>query len=615
MKLLQEGFLQQQAGKEDAARRSYTQVLRFEPKNAHALNLLGMLAVNQGRPIDAIKLIRLALEQDPSDHQAHANIGLAYRDSGDRASAARHLQQSLQIHPDDPVVLNNLGNVLRELDRPRDAVSCFERALGIDRDYAECWSNLAAAQTELCNYRKATIAADRALALNPRLPQAHHSHGNILRQLGQFSEALASYLKAVELAPDYAEALISKSDVERDLNQPETARRTLQQVLRLQPRNPFAHYALGVLAEQLGQREEAAMRFQEAIAIAPAYANAHYELAQLKDRDSSDEEIEAMERLWQDKGLLPTDRKMLGFALFRAWDARNQTTRAFPYLASANRIKALRSPYDDKHSRDLMQSITSGAEKLAATLCAGAGATTAFRPVFVLGMPRSGTTLTEQVLASHSQVVAAGEVSYAFDCARLAAKLSGEEFPACVSELSEEHVFQIGEHYLRQMEKHSGQLPVVIDKTPLNFQYIGLLALALPDALFLHCHRDPTDTCFSIHRIPFDEKQTYAHDLDSLGRYYRHYQALMARWRRMLPGRILDVRYEDTVADLETQSRTMLKFLNLSFEPAVLEYHRAQGLVKTPSASQVREPIYSGSIGGWRRYQEYLQPLLKALNS
>ena len=141
------------------------------------------------------------------------------------------------------------------------------------------------------------------------------------------------------------------------------------------------------------------------------------------------------------------------------------------------------------------------------------------------------------------------------------------------------------------------------------------MALALPEALFLHCHRDPMDTCYSIHRIPFDDKQTYAHDLDALGRYYRHYQQLMQQWHKLFPGRILDVRYEDTVNDLQAQSQRMLEFCGLEFDSAVLDFHRAEGLVKTPSASQVRQPIYRDSLSGWKRYEQQLQPLHAALQT
>ena len=186
-----------------------------------------------------------------------------------------------------------------------------------------------------------------------------------------------------------------------------------------------------------------------------------------------------------------------------------------------------------------------------------------------------------------------------------------EKFPDNMKLLSAAQYAELGESY---MDKHSDEhlkASYVVDKTPLNFQYIGLLALALPNARFIHCHRDPVANCFSIHRMPFDEKQTYAHSLESLGQYYTRYWQFMRDWHSLFPGRILDVRYEDTVADIEAQSRRLLGFLDLDFEESVLDFYKTKRIVKTPSASQVREPIYKDSISAWKKYESHLGPLIE----
>jgi hypothetical protein len=179
--------------------------------------------------------------------------------------------------------------------------------------------------------------------------------------------------------------------------------------------------------------------------------------------------------------------------------------------------------------------------------------------------------------------------------------------------LSADQYRELGEYYMSRhpVQRLTGRY--VIDKTPLNFQYIGLLSVALPDAKFIHCHREPVGNCFAIHKLPFDKKQTYAHDLVALGKYYGHYRRLMQTWQELLPGRILNVYYEDTVADVEQQSRRMLDFLGLPFEAGVLEFHATRRLVKTPSASQVRQPIYGDSVESWRKYEKHLGPLIECL--
>jgi hypothetical protein len=180
--------------------------------------------------------------------------------------------------------------------------------------------------------------------------------------------------------------------------------------------------------------------------------------------------------------------------------------------------------------------------------------------------------------------------------------------------LTADQYAELGDYYMSRHLAKNLDAQYVVDKTPLNFQYIGLLGLALPQAKFIHCHRNPVANCYSIHRMTFDEKQTYAHDLTALGKYYTRYWKLMQRWKTMFPDRILDVRYEDTVADIEKQSRRILDFLDLAFEEKVLEFHKTERLVKTPSASQVRQPIYTDSVEAWKNYEKHLGPLIDNLN-
>ncbi len=268
------------------------------------------------------------------------------------------------------------------------------------------------------------------------------------------------------------------------------------------------------------------------------------------------------------------------------------------------------TPYDDEETTGYIESIVECAAFSLERLGDSPGSADP-RPVFVLGMPRSGTSLTEQILASHSAVAGAGELSFAYDTAHQIRDITGEKFPDNMKLLSAQQYAELGEYYMARHSQAHLASRYVVDKTPLNFQYIGLLALALPQARFIHCHRDPVANCFSIHRMPFDEKQTYAHSLESLGKYYTRYWRFMQRWHTLFPGRILDMRYEDTVADIETQSRRMLDFLGLPFETGVLEYHKTRRLVKTPSASQVRQPIYKDRLAAWRKYEKHLGPLIE----
>lgn len=612
LRLLEDGFAAQRAGDRALAERNYRRVLEFEPANIHALNLLGALCVNAGRPAEAVELMARALAAGSEDAQTHANIALAYKDLGQFARAADHFQRSLRLNPQAPVVLNNLGNVLRLLERPAEAVANYEAALRLQPGYAECWSNLAAALNEANRCEQGLQAVDRALQCDPRLPQAWNNRGDLLLGLGRYPEAIECYRKAIDLDPRYATALINLARAQRDANDPDAALATLRTVLELEPANPQAMHVLGVLREQLGDREAAAECFLAAIRVTPEMTIAHYNLAQIKGRRSTDEELEAMTALWERDDLAPTGRVYLAYGLSRAHELRSNHDQAFAFLAAGNRIKAQASPYDDDEAARYMDAMAVASEAAFVRHGREVGHPDE-QAVFVLGMPRSGTSLTEQILASHSQVAGAGELSFAYDTVRRIRDLTGRPFPQGMALLSAAQYADLGRYYMSRHAATDLERRIVVDKTPLNFQYIGLLALALPRARFIHCHRDPIANCYAIHRMPFDQRQTYAHDLAALGKYYTRYWNLMQRWKALFPDRILDVRYEDTVADTERQSRRILEFLELPFEDSVLRFYETQRLVKTPSASQVREPIYSESLAAWKKYEKHLQPLIENL--
>ena len=611
--MLETGYREHQAGRLEKAEQIYLAVLKKERDNIHALNLLGMLCVNAFRPDEAVFFIAKALKLQANNPESHANMALAYKDQGKPEQAVKHFRESIRLDPYNPVVHNNLGNVLREMSRPDEAIKAYERALKLDGDFAPCWSNFAAALNEADKRKAAHRAVERALRLEPALAQAHNNKGDILLAEARYAEALESYRTATALNPKYAAALINMARTQRDMDDPEAAVQTLQKALEIEPNNPEAHHAKGVLQEQLGNPDAAAAAFQDAIRVAPAMAIAHYYLAQIRGRKTSDEELAAMEKTWHEVNLLPNDRMFMAFGLARAYEQRKQYDKAFEYLEMGNRVKAEMQPYDDADTGKFVDSLADCAEAVAARLGLEAGCPDP-RPVFILGMPRSGTSLTEQILASHSEVAGAGELSYAYDMAHRIRDLTKQAFPDNMKLLSAEQLLELGEYYLSRHMPDNLAHRYVVDKTPLNFQYIGLLGLALPGAKFIHCHRDPVQNCFSIHKMPFDKKQAYAHSQEALGLYYNRYWKLMQRWKSLFPGRILDVRYEDTVADIENQGRRVLDFLDLPFEEGVLDFYKTKRLVKTPSASQVRQPIYGDAVQAWRKYEKHLTPLIEALD-
>ena len=611
---LEKGYRHQQSGDLRLAERTYLRVLKKDPANIHALNLLGVLCVNSSRPREAITYLNKALKQHPDDAETRASIALAYKDIGNLKEAASNFRISIRLAPANPVTHNNLGNVLRSMEKPKDAAESFGKALKIQPDYAECWSNLAAALNDTGEYEEAMRAAVRAIQLQPAMAQAYNNLGDIFLGEAQYAEAFESYQKACELSPKYTIAIINMAKAQRDLDLPEDALETLAKVLEIEPRNPEAHLSKGVLLEQMGDRGAAAESFKKAIESVPELANAHYQLSQIKGRDVTDSELDTMLELGKNPKLTQSDKMYLAFGLCRAYEQREDYDKAYEHLSAGNKIKAENSPYSDKDAGAYLESLTELTQIAIQQMKESVGLADE-RPVFVLGMPRSGTSLTEQILASHSEVAGAGERSYAFDTAKHSREITKTLYPRSLKLLPADKWEELGRYYLSRHSEDDLKHRYVVDKTPLNFQYLGMLALALPNARFIHCHRNPVQNCFSIHKLPFDRKQTYAHDLEALGLYYSRYWSLMNRWKEMFPGRILDVLYEDTVADIESQAHRILDFLDLPFEEGVLDFYSTRRLVKTPSASQVRQPIYSDALQSWKKYEKHLGPLIKALKT
>ena len=609
MHMLENGYAAQRSGDLAQAEELYLQVLRSDEENIHALNLLGMLCVNAFRAEEAVDYLSRVLQIDADNPQSHNNIALAYKDRGDAKLAVHHFRESLRLDPKNPDVYNNLGNVLRVIDQPGEAIRVYEQALKMQPGFAECWCNLAAALNESGRHERGLQAVERALQLDSGLAQAFNNRGDIYLAQARYEDALTQYRKAIGLSPKYTAALINMAKTQRDMDLPEDAMQTLELALELEPHNPDGLLVKGVLHEQMGDRKRAGESFKAAIAASPQMTVAHYYLSQIRGRDGSDEEFAAMRELKEKADMNANARMYLGFGLYRAYEQRGIYDEAFANLAEANRIKAESTPYDDEDTARYIEDIVAAAQESIDRLGDAPGDPDA-RPVFVLGMPRSGTSLTEQILASHSAVAGAGELSFAYDTAHRIREITQEKFPDNMKLLSAKQYAELGDSYMSRHSDENLAARYVVDKTPLNFQYIGLLGLALPKAKFIHCHRDPVANCWSIHRMPFDEKQTYAHSLESLGRYYTRYWNLMQAWRAMFPDRIVDVCYEDTVADVETQARRMLDFLELPFEEAVLDYHKTKRLVKTPSASQVRQPIYKDRLVAWKEYEKFLAPLI-----
>ncbi|HLJ38423.1 MAG TPA: sulfotransferase [Steroidobacteraceae bacterium] len=542
--------------------------LEARPLDGMLWKILSVALLRQER--DAMPSLRRAAELLPRDPETHLNLGLGLAALGQRAEAVASYRQSLALNPSGVEALNALGDVLRELGERGEALALYERALGLDPRRADT----------LCNL------------------------GTVLFELRRIGDAEQSFRRALAERPGYVPAQIALAAVLRVQARTAEAEACCQAALAADPRSAHAISLLAELHADRGRFTEAQELFERAIALDAKFTTAYCGIAQ--HRRMRQEDI-----AWQRgveallAGPLPLGHQVsLRYALGKYFDDTGRYDEAFESYAWANELsKRFRIGYD--RSR-----LTQRIDRLIGTFDATfvrerhPGVSESELPVLIVGMPRSGTSLAEQILASHPQVFGAGEVRF-WDDAFTALVKSDARGEALARELP-----QLAREYLARLGAHSGGQSRVIDKMPANFLYLGLIHAAFPRARILHMQRHPLDTCLSIYFQNFFNMGPYANDFGNLGHYYEEYLRVMAHWRAVLPATaLLEVSYEGLLQDQEGWTRRMLDFVGLPWDPRCLDFHQTERVVITASRWQVRQRLNSSSAGRWRNYAKHLTPL------
>ncbi|HEY1725882.1 MAG TPA: tetratricopeptide repeat protein [Steroidobacteraceae bacterium] len=614
-------------------------LLTFHPHAGLAWQLLGVAQRRQGK--DAVEALQRATSLLPQDAAAHNNLGNALAQRGQLQQAADSYRRALALNPDSAQAHNNLGNALQGLGQLDQSADSYRRALQIDPDYAEAHQNMADAQLRLGQPVEAISSYRRALALSPRFVEAHHNLANALFEVGRLPEALASYHQALTLRPAFPEAHMNLGNVQRGQGMLEAAIESYRRALALRPDLAAAHANLGValrlqghgaqaeascrraltlepesaltlamlgeMRADQGAFEEAETLLRRAIELQPETAEAWIGLARLRRFTPADASWALQAQRIAQRPLAPRKEVLLRYALGKYHDDLQDYEQAFAHYRRANELsKLFRPSYDRLSVAQSIDRIIAGHDRNQ-SVPARRNISTVPRPVFIVGMMRSGTTLAEQMLASNPAVFGAGELMYWSDAAARAAQL-----PAGAPDSA---VARLGADYRQLLQRLAPDAACVIDKMPGNFLHLGLIHAALPDARFIHMQRDPIDTCLSIYFQHFEAFHPYAIDLDDLVHYTREYQRLMRHWRALLPQQtLLEVRYEELVEQPERWTRAMLEFIGLPWDPACLDFQRTTRSVLTASKWQVRQKLNRSSIGRWHHYQRFIGPLQQLLD-
>lgn len=578
-------------------------------------------AFRAGQGRRAVKDLQRHLKTAPGDGQARLTLGEILYRQGDHRAAQRQLAKACALLPQLPAAHNLLGLALIGLGRLEPATQAFQAATELDPQSADAWFNLAGALL-LANRVAAGLAAcETAATLAPGDPHIGYRLGDAQRRAGRFEAAAQTFERALAQHPDpslprlaprlaLAQCLAAADESER-------AGREIERILAGAPGHLPALSLRADLHKQLGELEAAALAYRRVLEAEPHDGAALLSLARLgrqEDRALVVERAEAGLRSRSDGERTAA----LHYALANVLEAEGEPERAFEHFQAGARACRRGLDFDLAAERAAFAEIKAvfDAGRLAQS---ASGGDPAEGPILIVGMPRSGTTLVEQILASHSQVAAGGELPYLRRLELDFADLTGSSaaFPAAVAELGAADFAALGRDYAARLAALAQGQARTTDKAPLNFKYLGLLALMLPAARVLHCRRAPLDTCLSCFTTLFAPGRVpFSYDLEELGGYHRLHDDLMAHWRQVLPPgqEAIEVDYEALVAEPEPACRALLAALGLPWEDGVLRFHERKGAVATASAVQVRSPISGRSVGRWRRYEAQLGPLKTALN-
>jgi tetratricopeptide (TPR) repeat protein len=576
-----------QAGRLDKAEEGYRRFLRSHPNDPNCLHLFGILLSQQEQHDRAIEYLQRAAAAYPISPRVHLNLGMAYRGAARLAEARACFEEAIRLDPSYSDAFNNLGTIFQlEGDLPT-AVRHFRQAVKLDPEYRTAQENLA----------------------------------KCLAHMDKPKAALEQYRVVLGLDPNNAEAHFQIGSLYQRLNYLEDARRHYEEAIRLRPRDADAIANLGSILQSEGQLDLAAERFRQAIALRPDTPFAYYFLAEMAKAGRcqvSDDELKQMQAAFQTDRAPKRETSMLAFALANELDRRKRYDEAFEYFRRANELKRGYAGewgmffLPDKH-KEMGEKIMALFDRPLFERLRPAGVDSEM-PVFVVGMPRSGTSLVEQILASHPRVYGAGEL---MDIPEITDALAGEEgraarYPACVAETAVDVLRQQAEGYLRILSELEPSADRVVDKLPGNFMHLGLISILFPKASIIHCKRDPRDTCLSCFQQNF-RHLVFTTSLEALGLYYREYERMMEHWRRVLPIQMYEIQYEELVDELEGKSREMIAYCGLDWDQRCLAFHENKRTVHTASELQVRRPVYKTSVARWKRYEKHLGPLFQAL--
>ncbi len=595
-------------GSLDKSEECYLAAIEHQPDYVDAYFNLGVVHQRQGRSKEAVVSYSKALDFDSGYAEAHNNLGLVHQQLGNLEDSEISYLKAISINPNYADPFFNLGNLCQELRKFDVAEANYRAAISIRPDYTEAYCNLGVALKALDRLYDSERSFEKAISLNPNNEVAHNNLGNVLLEQGKLRSAEASIRRAIALSPEYAEAHYNLGNTLQKQGRLSESVQCLEQATTLKPAYAEAYNNLGIIFQQLGELDNAKENYNLAIASKPKFAEAHRHLTLLKKYYTKDEQFLEMQELYQDKLITEEQRCHINFGLAKASEDVGEIEKAFNFYLEGNLLRKKLLGYQFGQDVELFNQLKVNSPRISKYKLQSTSQFEGPFPIFIVGMPRSGTTLVEQIISSHSQVTGAGELSFLSQY--------GDAITRGLVEIESETIQRFRLKYLDELQNVSNGKQFVTDKMPQNFLYIGLIAAAFPEAKIVHVNRDAAAVCWANFKQYFNSnKLGYCYSLDDIVGYFELYIELMKFWKNSFAMRIFDVDYELLTTEQEKVSRQLVEYLGLDWEKECLSPQSNRRVVATASNIQVREKIFQGSSQQWLKYRPFLKGKFDNLRS
>ena len=586
------------------------QATKLSPKDAESHYNLGNTLRLMGKLDDAEKSYERAVALRPNFAEAHNNLGNTLRKLGKLEAAAVSFEKVIALKPGSAEAHCSLGNAFQGLGRFDAAEASFRKAIEMAPNFASAHNHLGSNFQELGKSEQAEANFRTAIELQPNFAQAYNNLGVSLQEQGKLENAEAAYNEAIALDPDFAEAHCNLGSTLYDLRKPEESEESYLKAITLKPGFARAHCNLGIMLQEQGRFEEAKASFTRAIEFEPSYVEAHRHLSSIKEFRVKDEHYQKMLKLYLDKDISDAERCQINFSLASACENLGDFKQAFTHYCEGNQLRKNSLSYDIRGDIELFEQLKSNYKRLKQHALGPGNLSSSKKspkPIFIIGMPRSGTTLVEQIISCHPQVLGAGELPFA--------EQLGGSIASGLSIITLENLLNFRNQYLTKLQNLSTGKAFVTDKMPQNFRYVGLLSAVFPEAKIVHVRRDPAAVCWANFKQYFvSDNLGYSCDLNDIIQYYKLYTELMAFWKDAIPKRLYDIDYELLTVYQKDETSKLIEYLDLDWDERCLHPQNNKRSISTASYAQARGEVYQGSSQKWKLYKPFLDDALAHLD-